>query len=37
METFREALSNVQENSLEWQGFNRFLDSNIRRTGMPQE
>ena len=36
METFREAFANVQENCLEWQGFNRFLDSNIRRTGMPE-
>ena len=33
LETMREALSNIPENSLEWQGFNRFLDSNIRRTG----
>lgn len=32
LETMREALSNIPENSLEWQGFNRFLDSNIRRT-----
>lgn len=33
METIREALASVPENDLEWQGFNRFLDSNIRRTG----
>ena len=33
LETMREALSNIPENSLEWQGFNRFLNSNIRRTG----
>ena len=23
----------VEENNLSWQGFNRLLDSNIRRTG----
>lgn len=33
LETMREALANVPENNFEWQGFNRFLDSNIRRTG----
>ena len=33
METFKSALSNVPENNVEWQGFNRLLDSNIRRTG----
>ena len=32
METFKEAMSTVPANNLEWQGFNRFLDSNIRRT-----
>jgi 3'-5' exoribonuclease len=32
LETMREALVRVPENSLEWQGFNRLLDSNIRRT-----
>lgn len=33
METFREALyQNENNNSLKWQGFNRLLDSNIRRT-----
>jgi 3'-5' exoribonuclease len=32
LETMREALIRVPENSLEWQGFNRLLDSNIRRT-----
>lgn len=33
METFKEAFSAIPENNLEWQGFNRLLDSNIRRTG----
>ena len=33
METIFEALENVDENNLTWQGFNRLLDSNIRRTG----
>lgn len=33
METIFEALENVEENNLAWQGFNRLLDSNIRRTG----
>lgn len=32
METIYEALINVEENNLTWQGFNRLLDSNIRRT-----
>ena len=32
LETFYEALDKTPENSLEWQGFQRFLDSNIRRT-----
>lgn len=32
METFWEALKPVQEGSLEWQGYNRFLETNIRRT-----
>lgn len=32
METVRELLANVPENNLEWQGFNRLLDSNVRRT-----
>jgi 3'-5' exoribonuclease len=34
METMKEALVRVPENSLEWQGFNRLLDSNIRRTSV---
>ena len=32
METVREILAGVSENNLQWQGFNRLLDSNIRRT-----
>lgn len=32
METMRELLSNVPDNNLEWQGFNRLLDSNVRKT-----
>ena len=32
METVREILAGVPENNLQWQGFNRLLDSNIRRT-----
>jgi 3'-5' exoribonuclease len=34
LETMREALARVPENSLEWQGFNRLIDSNIRRTSI---
>ena len=34
LETIYEALENVQENNLTWQGFNRLLDSNIRRTSL---
>ena len=37
METFREALLNVAPGDLSWQGFNRFLDSNIRRTMAVEE
>lgn len=33
METIFEALENVDENNLTWQGFNKLLNSNIRRTG----
>lgn len=33
MQTFKELFSNVTDNNLEWQGYNRFLDTNIRRTG----
>lgn len=32
METVKEMLKAVPENNLEWQGFNRLLDSNFRRT-----
>ena len=32
METWREAMENVAENDLGWQGYNRFLETNIRRT-----
>lgn len=32
METMRELLTNVPDNNLEWQGFNRLLDSNVRKT-----
>ncbi len=34
METVREVLAGVPENNLQWQGFNRLLDTNIRRTSM---
>ncbi len=33
MESFKEEISSIPENNLEWQGFNRLFDSNIRRTG----
>ncbi len=32
LETFKEAVNAAPENSAQWQGFNRLLDSNIRRT-----
>lgn len=32
LETMKEALSNVPEGNLEWQGYNRLFESNIRRT-----
>ncbi len=32
METFKEALAGVPDGSLEWQGYNRLLETNIRRT-----
>ena len=32
METMREALYQGKSTSLKWQGFNRYIDSNIRRT-----
>ena len=34
METIREIFVNVPENNVEWQGFNRLLDSNIRRSSL---
>ena len=34
METFKEIISSVPENNLEWQGFNRFMDTNLRRTSI---
>ncbi len=33
METIKEALAGAAEDNLEWQGYNRLLESNIRRTG----
>lgn len=33
METIREIFSGVPESNLEWQGYNRLLESNIRRSG----
>ena len=33
METIREIFANVPDNNQEWQGFNRLLESNIRRSG----
>ncbi len=33
METIKEVFSNVPDNNLEWQGYHRFLETNIRRTG----
>ena len=33
METIREIFANVPENNVEWQGYNRLLESNIRRSG----
>lgn len=32
LETMKEALANVPEGNLEWQGYNRLFESNIRRT-----
>jgi 3'-5' exoribonuclease len=32
METFRELLAGVPEKNLAWQGFNRLLETNVRRT-----
>lgn len=36
METFREAVSSIAPGSTEWKGYNRFLETNIRRTA-PEE
>lgn len=36
METVREIFASVPENNLEWQGYNRLLESNIRRAGRQQ-
>ena len=33
METIREIFATVPEGNLEWQGYNRLLESNIRRSG----
>ena len=33
METLKEIFSAIPENNTEWLGFNRLLDTNIRRTG----
>jgi 3'-5' exoribonuclease len=32
MQTMKELLKGVPENNLEWQGFNRLLETNVRRT-----
>jgi 3'-5' exoribonuclease len=32
LETMKEALSNVPEGNLEWQGYNRLFETSIRRT-----
>lgn len=37
LETMKEALSTVADGNLQWQGFNRLLDSNIRKTSNPIE
>ncbi len=34
LETMKEALSSVPTGNLEWQGYNRLFESNIRRTGV---
>ena len=34
METIREIFANVPEGDTQWQGFNRLLDSNIRRSSL---
>ncbi|MCD8324921.1 MAG: HD domain-containing protein [Clostridiales bacterium] len=37
METMKEALSAAPAGNLEWQGYNRLFESNIRRTGSGEE
>lgn len=32
METFKELLSNVNDGDMSWQGFNRFMETNFRKT-----
>lgn len=32
METFREVLTTIPEGNTQWQGFHRFLETNVRRT-----
>lgn len=32
METFREVLNTIPEGNTQWQGFHRFLETNVRRT-----
>lgn len=34
LETWKEAMEMVPEGDLSWQGYNRFLETNIRRTGL---
>ena len=34
MEIFRELLVNVPENDTKWQGYNRFMETNFRRTSV---
>ena len=34
METMKELLAGVTDNSLEWQGYNRLLESNFRKTSV---
>ena len=37
LETMKELMSKVKGNDTSWQGFNRLLDSNIRKTSAPYE
>lgn len=36
METFYEALKNTDSKDLSWQGYNRYIDSNIRHTSLEE-